>query len=162
MRPKIVTSFSLSLSLPLFPVLRRRRPHEKGRGRTPTTKPEKEEKMAAQRRRRGPPFWVSSGERRRTAKKKKKDIKVEWSDHLLGVLEVQNRMSVSQKALRFLSRCSSFKLSMRTEDHTLTRHDHRLSFSSLFCATTERRAPENRARERCDSKAQRRQHRESS
>ena len=106
MRPlKIVTSFSLSLSLPLFPLLRRRRP-EKGRGRT-TTKTAEEEKMAAPRRPRGPPLGVSSGERRRTAKKKKKkkkDIKVEWSDHLLGVLEVQkSNFGFAKSALCFLS-----------------------------------------------------------
>ena len=109
MRPlKIVTSFSLSLSLPLFPLLRRRRPEKGPRGRTTTTKTAKEEeKMAAPRRPRGPPLGVSSGERRRTAKKKKKkkkDIKVEWSDHLLGVLEVQkSNFGFAKSALCFLS-----------------------------------------------------------
>ena len=108
MRPlKIVTSFSLSLSLPLFPLLRRRRPEKGPRGRTTTTKTAKEEeKMAAPRRPRGPPLGVSSGERRRTAKKKKKkkkDIKVEWSDHLLGVLEVQkSNFGFAKSALCFL------------------------------------------------------------
>ena len=97
MRPKIVTSFSLSLSLS-FLCFDDDAP-EKGRGRTTT--PEKEEKMAAQRRRRGP-FWVSSGERRRTAKKKKKDI-VEWSDHLLGVLEVQSNVGVAKSASFFIA-----------------------------------------------------------
>ena len=101
MRPKIVTSFSLSLPLS-FLCFDDDAP-EKGRGRTTT--PEKEEKMAAQRRRRGP-FWVSSGERRRTAKKKKKkkkDIKVEWSDHLLGVLEVQSNVGVAKSASFFIA-----------------------------------------------------------
>ena len=61
--------------------------------------------MAAPRRR-GP--GVSSGERRRTAKKKKKKKKkkdiVEWSDHLLGVLEVQkSNFGFAKSALCFLS-----------------------------------------------------------
>ena len=135
--------FSLSLSLPLFPFFAstttpgkrtpRKNNHHQNR--------KEEEKMAAPRRPRGPPLGVSSGERRRTAKKKKKkkkkkkDIKVEWSDHLLGVLEVQKiRFRFRKKRALFFIIALLLKSIVRTEEHIkLTRHDAPFFFFSFLC-----------------------------